>query len=225
MAPNFILLNTTTGKLVAYPRLDDQPVEGLDARYEVLAIVRTPQPEHDPTTHSIREIQTIDRAAGQWIWSWLVEPLPTPPPVPDWRTFKRTLLAHPAINQMLAGSLSTAPAAGLSLPPALLLVAAAGEGDPDDFRGAWIAMRRQGLVSSELLQEVRGLALALHLPDSFVAALGGAARPLAMAVGQEWVDASGDPWVVVQARDAEGQFLPDDPSTIERESLVWERQE
>jgi hypothetical protein len=30
---------------------------------------------------------------------------------------------------------------------------------------------------------------------------------------------------VVQARDADGQFLPDDPSTIERESLVWERQE
>jgi hypothetical protein len=225
MAPNFILLNTTTSKLVAYPRLDDQPVEGLDAQFEVLSIVRTPQPEHDPTTHSIREIQTIDRAAGQWILSWLVEPLPIPPPAPDWRTFKRTLLAHPAINQMLAGSLSTAPAAGLSLPPALLQAAAAGEGDPDDFRGAWIAMRRQGLVSSELLQEVRGLALALHLPALFVAALGGAARPLAMAVGQEWVDASGDLWVVVQARDGDGQFLPDDPSTIERESLVWERQE
>jgi hypothetical protein len=111
------------------------------------------------------------------------------------------------------------------LPPALLQAAAAGEGDPDDFRGAWIAMRRQGLVSSELLQEVRGLALALNLPAAFVAALGGAARPLAMAVGQEWVDASGDLWVVVQARDGDGQFLPDDPSTIERESLAWERQE
>jgi len=27
----------------------------------------------------------------------------------------------------------------------------------------------------------------------------------------------------VQARDADGQFLPDDPTTPERESLIWEK--
>jgi hypothetical protein len=78
-------------------------------------------------------------------------------------------------------------------------------------------------VSAELLQEVRGLAIALHLPDGFVAALGGSLRPAAASVGQEWVDAAGDLWVVVQERGEGGQFLPDDPATPERESLIWER--
>jgi hypothetical protein len=86
-----------------------------------------------------------------------------------------------------------------------------------------VALRRQGLVSPELLQEVRGLALMLHLPEPFVAALGGAARPAATALGQEWVDSAGDLWTVVQARDEDGQFLADDPETPERESLAWER--
>jgi hypothetical protein len=114
--------------------------------------------------------------------------------------------------------------AALSLPTTLLLTAATNAADPDDFRGAWLALRRQGLVSPELLQEVRGLAIMLHLPEPFVAALGGSARPAATDLGQEWIDAAGDLWVVVQARDENGQFVPDDPSTIERESLVWEQQ-
>lgn len=218
---NLALLDTETGKVRDYPRHDDEPVAGLDPRYEVLRIVREPKPEHDPATHSLSETRTIDREAGEWRWGWNLQPLPPLPPRPDWRTFKRTLLAHPAINVLLGGSLSQAPAAGLSLPATLL--AAAGGGDVDDFRGAWVALRRQGLVSPELLQEVRTLALALHLPEAFVAALGGATRPAARSVGQEWVDASGDLWIVVQARGEDGQFLVDDPETPGRESLAWER--
>lgn len=218
---NLALLDTETGKVQSYPRHDEEPVVGLDSRYEVLRIVREAKPEHDPATHSLSETRTIDREAGEWRWGWAVEPLPPVPPAPDWRTFKRTLLAHPQVNQLLGGSLSQAPAAGISLPATLLT--AAGGGDVDDFRGAWVALRRQGLVSIELMQEVRGLAISLHLPEAFVAALGGTARPAAAAVGQEWVDASGDLWVVVQARGEDGQFLADDPETPERESLVWER--
>ena len=219
---NLVLLDTETSVIRDYPRRDEEPVEGLDPRYEVLRIVREPAPQYDPATHSLGETRTIDREAGEWRWGWLAAPLPPMAPQPDWRTFKRTLLAHPAINLLLSGSLATAPAAGLSLPATLL--AAAGGGDVDDFRAAWVALRRQGLVSPELLQEVRTLALMLHLPGAFVAALGGAARPAATALGQEWVDAAGDPWVVVQARGEDGQFLADDPTTPERESLAWERQ-
>ena len=219
---NLVLLDTETGLIRDYPRRDEEPVEGLDPRYEVLRIVRAPAPQYDHATHSLSETRTIDREAGEWRWGWAVEPLPPVIPTPEWRTFKRALLAHPAINLLLGGSLSQAPAAGLSLPATLL--AAAGGGDVDDFRGAWVALRRQGLVSPELLQEVRGLALMLHLPEAFVAALGGATRPAATALNQEWVDAAGDLWVVVRSRDAEGQFLADDPSTPERESLAWEKQ-
>jgi hypothetical protein len=219
---NLCLFDTETGLIRNYPRRDEEPVEGLDARYEVLRIVREPAPQYDPATHSISETRAIDRDAAEWRWGWSVEPLPPVAPQADWRTFKRTLLTHPAINALLGGSVSQAPAAGLSLPATLLAASAAG--DVDDFRGAWVALRRQGLVSSELLQEVRGLALALHLPEAFVAALGGATRPAATSLNQEWVDAAGDLWVVVRARDESGQFLADDPSTPERESLAWEKQ-
>jgi hypothetical protein len=218
---NLVLLDTETGLIKDYPRRDEEPVEGLDSRYEVLRVVREPAPQYDPATHSLSETRTIDRDAGEWRWGWAVEPLPPVAPQADWRTFKRTLLAHPAINALLGGSLSQAPAAGLSLPATLLAASAAG--DVDDFRGAWVALRRQGLVSPELLQEVRGLALVLHLPEAFVAALGGATRPAATALGQEWVDSAGDLWTVVQARGEDGQFLADDPTTPERESLAWER--
>lgn len=219
---NLCLFDTETGLIRDYPRRDEEPVEGLDSRYQVLRIVREAAPQYNPATQSISETRTIDREAGEWRWGWLLELLPPADLVPEWRTFKRTLLAHPAINALLGGSLSQAPAAGLSLPATLLAASAAG--DVDDFRGAWVALRRQGLVSPELLQEVRGLALALHLPEAFVAALGGATRPAAKAPGQEWVDSAGDLWVVVQARGESGQFLADDPSTPERESLAWEKQ-
>jgi hypothetical protein len=219
---NYALFDTETGLVTDYPRQDNEPAVGLDSRYEVLQIVREPAPTYDPASEVRTETRTVNREAGEWRWGWEVAPLPPVPPQPDWRTFKRTLLAHPAINALLGGSLSQAPAAGLSLPATLL--AAAGGGDVDDFRAAWLALRREGLVSSALVQEVRGLALLLHLPEAFVAALGGATRPAATALGQEWVDAAGDLWVVVQARDDNGQFVPDDPTTIERESLDWEKQ-
>jgi hypothetical protein len=162
---NLCLFDTETGLIKGYPRGDEMPVERLDARYEVLRVVRETAPQYDPATHSLGETRTIDREAGEWLWGWAVEPLPHVPPSPDWRTFKRTLLAHPAINALLGGSLSQAPAAGLSLPATLL--AAAGGGEVDDFRAAWLALRREGLVSSALVQEVRTLALMLPIarPD------------------------------------------------------------
>jgi hypothetical protein len=219
---NLVLFDTETGLIRDYPRRDEEPVEGLDPRYEVLRIVREPAPQYDPATHSLGETRTIDREAGEWRWGWLLELLPPVTPSPEWRTFKRAMMANPAVNGVIGGGLNQAPAAGVAVVATLL--AAAGGGDVDDFRAAWVALRRLGLVGPELLQEVRTLALALHLPEAFVAALGGAARPAATALGQEWVDAAGDPWVVVQARGEDGQFLADDPTTPERESLAWEQQ-
>jgi hypothetical protein len=217
---NLALYDTLTAEIRGYPRLDDEPVEGLDPRYLVLRVVREPALEPGENQR-VSETRTVDLEALEWRWGWSVEDLPPPPPPADWRTFKRTLLAHPAINMLLGGGMTTAPAAAISLPATLL--AASGGGDVDDFRGAWVALRRNGLVSAELLQEVRMLAIGLHLPEAFIAALGGAARPAAQYVGQEWVDSAGDLWVVGQARGEDGQFLADDPETEERESLVWEK--
>ena len=217
---NLVLYDTQAEEIRDYPRADDEPVQGLDSRYLVLRVVREPVPEVGPGQHA-SQTRTVDLESGEWRWGWSVMDLPEPEPSADWRTFKRVLLAHPAINMLLGGGLSTAPAAALSLPATLL--AASGGGDVADFRAAWVALRRNGLVSPELLQEVRLLAIDLHLPEAFIAALGGAVRPAAEYLGQEWVDAAGDLWVVVQARGEDGQFVPDDPATPERESLAWER--
>jgi hypothetical protein len=84
-----------------------------------------------------------------------------------------------------------------------------------------LALRRVGLISTELLAEVRMLAIACHLPEPFVAALGGATRPAAEFIGQEWIAADGGLWQVEQARNEDGQFVADDPATPERESLTW----
>lgn len=220
MTSNFALWDTIEEKVLSYPRGDDEPVVALDPRYQVLRIVKEDKPEV-PDGWSVRPTRAVDLGATEWRWGWeLIEPVPVPP-TPDWRTFKRTLLGHPAINALLGGGMTAAPAAAISLPATLL--AAAGGDDSDDFRATWLSLRRLDLVSAELLQEVRGLAISCHLPESFVAALGGTVRPDAQELGQEWVDADGALWVVVQARDVDGQFLSDDPATPERESLIWEK--
>jgi len=218
---NLVLFDTETGLIRDYPRADDEPVVGLDPRYEVLRIVRDEQPDYNPTTQRIRETRTVDRDAGEWRWSWSVEDLPPVPPAADWGTFKASLLQHPAINALLGSGISNAPAAVISLPPTLL--AAASGGSVDDFRATWMSLRHLGLVSTELLEEVRTLAISLHLPEPFVAALGGSSRPDAEFLGQEWVDGAGELWTVVKARDASGQFVADDPATPARESMMWEK--
>jgi len=220
MSSNFTLWDSIKGEVISYPRSDDEPVAQLDPRYQVLRIVKEDKPEA-PDGWSVRPTRAVDLNAMEWHWGWeLIETAPVLP-VPDWRTFKRTLLDHPAINALLGGGMTAAPAAAISLPATLL--AAAGGGDIDDFRAAWLSLRRLDLVSAELLQEVRGLAINCHLPESFVAALGGDVRPDAQELGQEWVDADGALWVVAQARDVDGQFLSDDPTTPERESLIWQK--
>jgi hypothetical protein len=55
-----ILYNTISESLGRYPRSDDEPVVGLDPRYLVLDVLKTEQPQHDPTTHYLRRTEAID---------------------------------------------------------------------------------------------------------------------------------------------------------------------
>jgi hypothetical protein len=218
MMTNFALYDALTERVVNYPRADDEPVVGLDPRYTVLRIVREEQPE-PVDGFTVQPTRTVDLDAGEWRWGWeLVEIVP-PEPEPDWGTFKREVMAHPQVNLALGGGLGQVPAAAIAL-PATVIASAAG-GGVDDFRAAWLALRSAGLVSAELLAEVRELATACRLPEPFVAALGGAIRPEPESVGQEWVSSDGTLWRVVQARDADGAFAQDDPATAARESLQW----
>ena len=217
---NLVLFDSETDKVLDYPRADEQPVQQLDPRYQVLRIVREDKPEHDGATHYVRETRTIDLDAGEWRWGWELIERPVPPPAADWGRFKATVMSNPQVNLALSGGLGQVPAAAISL-PATVLASAAG-GDVRDFRSAWLSLRRAGLISVELLSEVRLLAVECHLPEVFVAALGGTPRPAAEYLGQEWVSADGVLWRVVQARNEDGTFAVDDPATEQRESLSWE---
>lgn len=219
MSSNRALWDTLTEQVVDYPRADDEPVVQLDTdRYLPLVIIREPEPE-PVEGFTIQPTRTVDLESAEWRWGWEMVAIVPPAPAPNWGTFKRLVMGHPQVKQVLSGGLVQEPAAALVL-PATVIVSASG-GDVDDFRAAWLALRRVGLVSAELLAEVRQLATACHLPEPFLAALGGAARPAAVSVGQEWVSADGSLWRVEQARGEDGQFLADDPETAERESLEW----
>ena len=219
MSSNRALWDRLTQRVVDYPRADDEPVAMLDTeRYLPLVIVREPQPE-PVEGFTITATRTVDLDAAEWRWGWELVEIPAPAPVADWSTFKREVMSHPQVNLALGGGLGQVPAAAIAL-PATVIASAAG-GDVDDFRAAWLALRRVGLVSAELLAEVRLLAIGCNLPEPFVAALGGAARPAAEFIGQEWIAPDGSLWRVEQARGEDGQFLPDDPETPERESLEW----
>lgn len=219
MSSNRALWDRVTEQAVDYPRADDEPVVMLDTdRYLPLAIIREPQPQPQEG-FTIRATRAVDLEAAEWRWGWEQVPIVQPAPAADWSTFKRSVMAHPQVNLVLGGGLGQVPAAAIAL-PATVIASAAG-GDVDDFRAAWLALRRVNLVSAELLAEVRQLAIGCNLPAPFVAALGGSTRPPAEFIGQEWIAADGALWRVEQARGDDGQFLPDDPETPERESLEW----
>ena len=220
MEKNLVLFDSETGKVLSYPRDDEKPVAQLDPRYQVLRIIREERPEYDATTHYVRETRTVDLDAGEWRWGWELLERPVPPPAADWGRFKATVMSNPQVNLALSGGLGQVPAAAISLPATVL--ASASGGDVRDFRSAWLNLRRAGLISVELLAEVRLLAVDCHLPVEFIAALGGSIRPAAEYLGQEWVSPDGALWRVVQARNEDGTFAVDDPATFERESLAWE---
>jgi hypothetical protein len=74
-----ILYDTETQSIKRYPRNDDEPVVGLDARYLVLELIEQEKPEHDPATHYLRRTQAIDLDTLQVMRGWEIvahEPMP-----------------------------------------------------------------------------------------------------------------------------------------------------
>lgn len=166
------LFDTETQQLRAYPRVDDHPVDGLDPRFVVVVVVTEPAPEHNPSTQQLRRTETIDLAAGEVRYGWAVDDLPPPAPQPQWERFKGQALSHDEINGALAAAMPFAPGAVMALPAALM---AAAQGAPDDFRAAWLLLRRRDLIPQKVLDAVTALAADCNLPEPFVRVLGGAA--------------------------------------------------
>jgi hypothetical protein len=163
-----ILYNQTTATLHPYPRADDEPVVGLDPTYLELDLIQTEQPTYDPTTHRLEPTEAIDLDSRTVTRGWELIELPTPPPAPDWSTFKVTALNSSSLNAIVANAFQAAPVAAASLAPALLR---AEEQGPSDFAAAWSAICAAVTVPPEVIAGFQQVATACNLPDAFVAAL------------------------------------------------------
>jgi hypothetical protein len=189
-----------------------------------------PQPEYDPATHRVIEVQPA-LVGGQWLQQWeLVELTPeeaeayyqaTHPP--RWIEFGSVVMADASINALLATALQTSPALAMALPVGL---GQAAQGDARVFLAAWQTARGAGLVAPELVTALQMMATSHDLPPEFVAGLAGPpqlwAWPEAPSRGDDWTGPDGSRWAWDQPRASDGTYLADDPATPGQESaLRW----
>ena len=168
MEKKLVLFDSETGKVLDYPRADEEPVQELDPRYVVLRVVREDKPEHDPATHYVRETRTVDLAAGEWRWGWeLIELPPPPPPQPDYVGFYRALLG----SQVYAAVLSLPATAELARAMVVFVSAIqdsmAGRPEPRSLQGAIWLLLGQVTLSDEHAAELGQLFAAYHMDVSY----------------------------------------------------------
>jgi hypothetical protein len=80
-----LLLDTSTGALLPYPRLDDEPIVGLDPSLQVMTVEKTDPPSFDAFSQQLEVTETIDKDSSKVIHGWRVVPIP-PAPAPVIRT-------------------------------------------------------------------------------------------------------------------------------------------
>lgn len=139
-------------------------------------VTPTDRPAYDPRTQKTEELDP-SWSDSEWKQVWTVRDA-TPEeieaydaenaPEPEWSKFKYTLLTDSAINEKLAEGMSLAPAAVLGIVPSLLNVE---NGKFDDFRAAWLALRRSGVLTAEMASSVASVASECHLPSDFIRVL------------------------------------------------------
>lgn len=87
-----LLYSQSTKTIKPYPRLDDQPIAGLDPDYLVLDKVKVTPISYDPATQSISSTYVVDTELLEYRQEWTVNDLP---PVPDWDGFNTYMLSDP----------------------------------------------------------------------------------------------------------------------------------
>jgi hypothetical protein len=200
------------------------------AEYGVFRVAPLEQPEFDPATHKVVEVQPLEQD-GQWVQQWEIVPLTeaeaeayyrqTHPP--RWLEFGQAVQADPAINALLATALDQAPALAMALSVGL---GKAADGDSRVFLSAWQTARGAGLVTAELVAATQAAAEAHDLPPEFIAGLAGPQQewdwPENPERFDEWTGPDGSQWVWDQPRASDGTYLADDSATPEQESaLQW----
>lgn len=176
-----LLYDTQTTSLQPYPRQDDEPVVGLDARYLVMALLQQPQPDHDPATERLEPSEVIDIDARTVTRSWAVVPIdpPAPPePAANWERFVGFVADYPPLAAAMIAARDSLdpPGEPLTSGIAAALDEARLRGNYRLFRKAWLriitAAAASGLeLPAEALASIVHEAHACFLPGPFIAAL------------------------------------------------------
>lgn len=211
------LIHAIGPEIIAYPATLDAlrrkspncsfPVEPTAedlAPFNRFFVAPIPAPSCDPRTERTEHTPTL--TADGWQQDWTIRPATDEEiaaydlanaPQPDWMAFGIDLAMHPGITALweaLPGPVSGA------LPTALN---EAGKGDPRLFTALWQRIMTAGAITPELLTAISALAAQHHLPAQFIAGL----APVAPER--------------VRARDEEGLFIGDDPTTPDADE-AWE---
>ena len=72
------LYDTQTGSVLAWPRIDEEPVVGLDAHLLEMTVTQEPQPAFDPANERLEKTEVIDTAARTVTRGWSVIAVPPP---------------------------------------------------------------------------------------------------------------------------------------------------
>lgn len=88
-----LLYSQSTATIKPYPRLDDQPIVGLDPDYLVLEKVEVAPISYDPATQSLSSSYVVDTENLEYRQEWVIEDLPPAPPAPDWDSFNTYMLS------------------------------------------------------------------------------------------------------------------------------------
>jgi hypothetical protein len=73
-----LIYDTQTQKLLAWPRIDNEPVVGLAAHLLEMDVVQEPQPAYDPATQRLEKTEVIDTDSRTVTRGWDVVEVPAP---------------------------------------------------------------------------------------------------------------------------------------------------
>ena len=114
MSAKYVLYDSLTSRVVPYPRLDDEPVVGLDSsRYQVLEVVHEDEPTYDPATQTINRVSNIYLDRSQYVYAYEVidilpeETPPEVPPLPDYQGFYFGFMSSTLYQTILIPALAT----------------------------------------------------------------------------------------------------------------------
>jgi hypothetical protein len=72
-----LIYDTQTQALLLWPRIDEEPVVGLDAHLLEMTVVQEPQPAFDPATQRLEKTEVIDAEARTVVRGWSVVEVPS----------------------------------------------------------------------------------------------------------------------------------------------------